>query len=249
MTGTGLQADDLPGYRRRIYVEPGQGSVTAMLEDDMHCMAVTLRHDGETVLAVEPVMERAPWTTCPGAPAKLVETFAGQRLVDVTARRDKKQNCTHLHDLAVLAAAHARDGQPLTYDILVSDPQEGQRILEIRRNGSTLWHWIERNGILAEPPEIAGQTLLSLREWISTLNGAPQEAARLLQWGGLVAHGRTLSAEQQSNASELPPNCYTLQPERAGDAVRHGEVCDFSTGLRMPLDRFRDKHSARPTSG
>lgn len=249
MAGTRMQLDDLPGYRRRIYVEPGQGSVTAMLEDDMHCMAVTLRHDGVTVQAIEPIMERAPWNTCPGAPAKLVETFAGQLLADVTARREKKQNCTHLHDLAVLAAAHAKDGKALTYDILVSDPVKGQRILEIRRDGETLWQCIERDGILAEPPEIAGLTLLSLREWISTLTGMRQEAARLLQWAGLVAHGRTLPAEQQANASELPPNCYTLQPERASDAVRLGEVCDFSTGLRMPLDRFRDKLSARYGSG
>jgi len=67
------EVQDLPGYRRRIRIEPRTsaegGAVLAMLEDDMHCMAVTLRHEGGVVTAVEPVMERAPWTTCPGAGA------------------------------------------------------------------------------------------------------------------------------------------------------------------------------------
>jgi len=44
----------LPGYRRTTRVVPFPGAVVAMMEDDMHCMAVTLRHDGERVTAVEP---------------------------------------------------------------------------------------------------------------------------------------------------------------------------------------------------
>ena len=40
--------DVLPGYRRRFRVTPGPGQVTSELEDDNHCMAVTLRHqDGD----------------------------------------------------------------------------------------------------------------------------------------------------------------------------------------------------------
>ena len=80
-----------------------------MLEDDIHCLAVTLRHDGVRVTAIEPLFERAPWTTCPGAVARLTETFSGKSLAEVNARADKKQNCTHLHDMAVLAAVHAAD--------------------------------------------------------------------------------------------------------------------------------------------
>ena len=127
--------DDLPGYRRRIRIEPGEGTVRAMLEDDMHCMTVMLRHEQGIVTAVEPEMERAPWTTCPGARAQLVATFAGKPLSEVTARREKRANCTHLHDLAVFAAAHASDGAALTYDVLVSDQVDGLRLLELRRGG------------------------------------------------------------------------------------------------------------------
>jgi Protein of unknown function (DUF2889) len=230
--------DDLPGYRRRIVVEARAGAVLAMLEDDIHCLGVILRHDGQMVTAVEPQFDRLPWTTCPGAADKLQETFAGQRLVDVTARREKKQNCTHFHDLAVLAAAHALEPGRLTFDIAASDPVDGLRILELRRNDALLYRWIERQGILTEPAELAGKTLADLRDWIAGLSEPAKEAARLLQWGARVAHGRTLPLEAQSDASKLPLNCYTFQPERAVHAKRIGERRDFSRTSQVPLGEF-----------
>jgi hypothetical protein len=240
------RAADLPGYRRRIRIEARAdkhgGVVQAMLEDDIHGLAVTLRHDGETVTAVEPLVDRMPWTTCPGAQTKLVETFAGVRLADVTARREKKANCTHLHDLAVLAAAHAGSPDSLVYDVFASDPVAGERLLELRRDGVRLLEWVERDGRLVAPAEIAGQALFTLRDWINALDGEPaREAARVLQWASLVAHGRTMPFDEQSNAAALPPNCYTFQPERAVHAVRNGARFDFSDGSCVPLAGFGDR--------
>ena len=241
--------EQLPGYRRRIRIEPRENAVLAMLEDDMHCMAVTLRHEGgpegRVVTAVEPVMERAPWTTCPGARAQLETTFAGQPLAEVTARREKRANCTHLHDLAVFAAAHAGDARALVYDVLVSDPLAGERLLELRRDGARLLLWRERDGVLVEPASAAGLTLLQLRDWIGTLSVEAQEPARVLQWAGLVAHGRTIPIEQQSRATSLPPNCYTFQPERAVNAKRVGKLRDFNGGSAAPLDGFAEAQLAR----
>lgn len=228
----------LPGYRRRIEIVPEAGSVLARLEDDLHAMAVRLRHGDGRVDAVEPVMERAPWSTCPGAIAQLRATFAGRPLAEVTARLEKRQNCTHLHDLAVLAAAHAGDSGPVRFDLAASDPVDGRRMLEIRRNGVTIWHWAEQDDLLVAPAAVAGLTLLTLRDWIAALSGPDQEAARLLQWGGLVAHGRTLPPERQNRAADLPASCYTLQPERAAMAERVGLVRDFSTGTAEPLGGF-----------
>lgn len=233
--------DDLPGYRRRIRIVPGDGAVVAMLEDDMHCMAVRLRHADGRVTAVEPVMERAPWTTCPGARAQLVATFAGQPLAEVTARREKRANCTHLHDLAVLAAAHAGDARALIYDILVSDPVDGERLLELRRDGAPLLRWRERHGRLVEPASAEGLPLIALRDWIAGLPAAEHEPARALQWAGLVAHGRTIPLEEQSVARDMPANCYTFQPERAPHARRIGITRDFSDGTYAPLESFSGK--------
>lgn len=233
--------DDLPGYRRRIRIEPRAGVALAMLEDDMHCMAVTLRHEGGVVTAVEAVMERAPWTTCPGAQARLVETFAGQPLAEVTARREKRANCTHLHDLAVFAAAHALDPAPVIYDVLVSDPADGERLLELRRDGTRLLQWREQDGVLVE----SGLPLMALRDWIAALPAEQQEPARVLQWAGMVAHGRTIPLDQQSRAAQMPANCYTFQPERAAIARRVGLLRDFSDDSQVPLGGFGDKEVAR----
>ncbi len=233
-----MAVDRLPGYRRRIRIEAGEGFVVAQLEDDYHCMSVSLEHDGVVVTAVIPEMHRAPWTTCPGAPAKLVETFAGLALTDVTARRAKQQNCTHLHDLAVLAASHAHDRGGLVYDIVATDPQDGERILEIRRDGQAIMCWVEQGGVLAEPPDLAGRTLMTLRDWIATLPESLREPARLLQWAAIVAHGRTLPPERMNNAREMPPSCFTFQPENVASAERIGETRDFSTSGEVPLGTF-----------
>lgn len=232
------------GYRRFVRVEPAAGEVVAMLEDDLHCMAVRLRHDGETVLAVAPLTDRAPWNICPGAQAVLVDTFTGVALSEVTARRDKKQNCTHLHDLAVLAAAHAGDEAALEYRIYASDPDHGARVLEIRRDGRWLHRWVERNGVLAAPAEISGLTLLSLRDWIAGLVGEAQEAARLLQWASLVAHGRAMTRQQRRAAAGMQPSCYAFQPERVESVDFWQEPKDFSSGDRMPLDGIHDRFAA-----
>lgn len=223
-----------PGYRRRIRLVPDGDSILALLEDDIHSMAVRLRHDGTHVLAVEPLLDRMPWTTCPGAAAVLVETFAGLPLREVTLRRARKANCTHLHDLAVLAAAHANDAQETRFDIAVSDPVAGRRELTLWRDGQAMLHWSEQDGLLVDPPELAGRSLLALRDAIAALDGEQAEAARLLQWGAIVAHGRTIPLERQNDASRMPPNCYTFQPEQAVSARRVGRVIDFSAEQRMP---------------
>jgi hypothetical protein len=228
--------DRLPGFRRRFRVTAGPGWVRSAVEDDYHCMQVTLRHRDGIVITVEPVIFRAPWTTCPGAAAQLQATFSGVSLEGFAFRGEKSENCTHLHDLALLAAAHAHDAEPLVYDILVSDAVDNRRRSELRRNGTRLLHWVERNGSLVEPAALAGLRLDQLRAWIDSLDTAGQEAARLLRWGAILAHGRAIPLERQSDARRMPPNCYTFQPQRVASASRCGEIRDFSQGQAQPLE-------------
>jgi hypothetical protein len=228
--------DSLPGFRRRFRVTPESGRVTSEVEDDYHRMQVTLRHDGTRIGAVEPRMIRAPWTTCPGAEAQLKQTFEGVALDACVARGEKTANCTHLHDLVLLAAAHARDAQPLVYDILVSDPVDGRSRAELRRNGETCLAWTHAGFSIVEPGPLAGTAFDQLGGWIRTLDAPGQEAARLLRWGSILAHGRTLSMERQSDARRLPSgSCYTFQPQRAPQARRIVAVRDFSTSGQQPL--------------
>ena len=231
--------DALPGFRRRFIVTPASDRVSSEVEDDYHCMGVTIHHDGTVATKVESVMQRVPWTTCPGAVAKLEQTFAGVPLDGFVARGEKRTNCTHLHDLAVLAAAHAADSGPLVYDLLVSDPIEGRRRAELRRNGTWVLGWVVADGRIVEPEELAGVAFDGMRPWIESLDPARQEAARLLRWGTILAHGRTIAWERQSDSSRLPiGNCYTFQPERAAAARRIGVIRDFSQGPQ-PLEEHR----------
>jgi len=220
-------------------VTPAPGRVSSEVEDDYHCMGVTVHHDGHVATRVESVMQRVPWTTCPGAVAQLSQTFTGVPLDGFASRGEKKANCTHLHDLAVLAAAHAADSDPLVYDLLVSDPIEGRRRAQIRRNGTWVLGWVLADSRIVEPDELAGVAFDNMRSWVESLDSQRQEAARLLRWGTILAHGRTIAWERQSDSSRLPiGNCYTFQPERAAITKRVGLIRDFSQGLQ-PLEEHR----------
>ncbi len=231
--------DTLPGFRRRFRLTPASDRICCEVEDDYHCMSVVIHHDGERAMRVEPAMRRAPWTTCPGAEAELVTTFTGTPLAGFSSRGDKSANCTHLYDLALLAAAHAGDSAPLVYDILVSDPVDGQRRAELRRDGRSILDWTESGFKITAPEELAGEVLWDLRAWIDAQEPDIQEAARLLRWGNMLANGRVIPLTDQSDASRMPPNCYTFQPERAQHAQRVGEIRDFGPGQASPLAGYK----------
>jgi hypothetical protein len=229
--------DRLPGFRRRFRLTPSAGWVRGEVEDDFHRMSVTVHHDGKVATSIESMVLRAPWTTCPGAVSQLARTFTGIALNAFARHGEKQANCTHLHDLALLAAAHAADLEPFIYDVVVTDPIDGERRAELRRDGATVLAWVERGFRLTEPAELAGVRLDRMRSWIDTLDAARQEAARLLRWGNMIANGRIIPMDKQSDASRMRAgSCYTFQPHRAIHARRVGAIRDFSVGSVQPLD-------------
>ncbi|MYM64042.1 DUF2889 domain-containing protein [Pseudomaricurvus sp. HS19] len=237
MSAGGVTLDALPGFRRRFRITPAVHRVCCEVEDDFHCMEVTLHHAGGVATRVEALMHRAPWTTCPGAQQKVQETFTGVRLDEFVRRGEKKENCTHLYDLALLAAGHAQEERVQQYDILVSDPDEsGVSQAALRLNDVTLLHWIVQGFVMVEPSEAAGIRLDRLNDWIAGLDAPLQEPARLLRWAIMIAHGRSIPMEEQSDATRMPPNCYTFQPHRAVNALRVGLIRDFSNDESQPLD-------------
>ncbi len=212
------------------------------MEDDYHCMSVTLVHDNVTANVVKADLERAPWTTCPGAVEKCEATFTGVALDAFAELKSKSTNCTHLFDLALLAAAHAFDDTPLVYDVYVSDPVEDVRHAIIYRNGESVLGWSDAKYRIIEPAELAGTKLNDMRSWMDTLDPAQQEAARILRWVSMIAHGRTIPMDKQSDASRMPPSCFTFQPERAAEAQRIGKILDFSHGTVQPLDHYIERN-------
>jgi acyl-coenzyme A synthetase/AMP-(fatty) acid ligase len=219
--------DELPGYRRRIVIAADADQVRCDLEDDFHCMSVTLRHRDGVATEVTGKMERVTWSVCPGAQGQIKETFEGVALSAFSTRGARKTNCTHLHDMAMLAAAHPDAREPLVYDILVSDPIGGEVRSEFRRNGAPVLAWTIRDGVFAEPAALAGRSVGELQPWIDGLTTSEQEMAKLLRWGTALSAGR-VHLKDQSDPSRYPPNCYAFQPERARLAKGVVQIKDFS---------------------
>jgi len=229
------------GFRRRILIEPGAGQVTAELEDDYHRMVVTLSHEGGVVTRVESAMKRAPWTACPGAMARLQETFTGVALADVARRGEKSTNCTHLHDLATFAAAHANSAAPIDYDLHVSvsadGTLEGRRTAHLRRDGVALLDWTLDGMRFVAPEALAGAGLMEIGAYIAAQDKTMAEAIRILRWAAIVALGRMMDMPANMSATTFAGgNCYNFQPERAADSFRKpGADVDFSTAGMEPL--------------
>ena len=237
--------DVLPGFRRRILIVPAVGRVTAELEDDYHRMAVEIVHENGVATAVSASMARMPWTTCPGAEGALAQSFVGRPLAGFIAVGEREWNCTHLHDLALLAARRAADAAPTVIDVLVSDPVAGVREAEFRRNGVAVMRWrLDGKSIIAPAP-LAGRGLHELREWIAGLGEEEAEAARLLRWGSMMAGGRGMVIEKESR--QLPRGtCYTFQPDRFVAASRLSPIVDFSAAPGGPL---ANRFAAPPEAG
>ena len=228
--------DALPGYRRRFVVTPQSGRVRADLEDDYHCMSVVVDHAGGVAIKIDAAMHRAPWTTCPGAEAMLAATFTGVALADFAARGEKAQNCTHLYDLATLAAAHAGDAQPTVYDVLTSDPVDRISRAELRRDGAVIFAWTLDYFTIVAPADVAGIDSMKLKPLLERLDPLGQEAAKILRWGIMVGSGRMIPLANQSDATKIPSNCFTFQPVMKIVAQRVGVIRDFSTGGGALLD-------------
>ena len=227
------------GYRREIVITPQDGFVTAALEDDYHAMIVALHHDGESISRVESRMVREPWTRCPGAVAVLAQTFTGVALNLAAKRGEKRTNCTHLHDLTLLAATHALTDAPVHYQIAVSDGVDGINHAEIRRDGVVMLCLSYRNDVLFIPAELDGVSLFNMRDWIAALPFEDQEPARLLQWAAIVAHGRDVDWTKPYDATKMPPNCYNFQAERRDETSRiTANIRDFRDGVAQPFDGF-----------
>jgi hypothetical protein len=222
-------------FRRQIDLRAWDGhTVVGWLEDEFHHFGVTLIHDGGHIRDVRVATPRHPWSTCAGAGVPL-RALIGQpltgRCADAAALVDMRSNCTHLLDLASLAAAHAWSGrvqrryhgtlQPLS-DV-VDGAARGALRATLRRDGREVLGWDLLGYAITAPATMAGRGILhGFREWTDSLDPADAEDALVLRRVAFVSFGRRVNIQRVAVAADLGqgPVCHTFQPERSASAVR-----------------------------
>jgi hypothetical protein len=258
--------DDLPVregygsgcYRRCIVLEARGRTVRGELADDFHHFAVRVVHDGVRAVEVAGEDVRVPWVTCPGAvaPLRRMEGAPLERfLPDLQGFTDARAQCTHLHDLACLALAHAARVETggatrRRYDAAVPDRVGGATEATLARDGVPVATWrIEGSSpTAATPTALDGMPLrgAGFRERLRELEPDLAEAAWVFQRAVFIALGRRHDFERMEGAWRFArlvgPACHTFDPARVDRARRvHGSVRDFSASaegiLRRPDER------------
>lgn len=251
----------LPGYgegvyRRRIRLEARPGRVLGELQDDFHHFAVVLHHDGRRVGEVRGGGLRVPWTACNGA-VPVVGSLRGLAVGAsgraAAAHSDPRRHCTHLFDLAALAAAHAGRQGARAYDVSIPDRRDGRTRARLDRDGHRLLEWDLAGDRIEGPPPFAGRAVSSgqLVRWADEQGEDPAEAIRVLRRAVFISMGRRYDFERMSRADAFATRvgaaCHTFSPERVQGALRNPGTCRdfgadpdaiFTEGFSAPFRAF-----------
>lgn len=236
-------------YRRRIRLTQRWGSVVGELEDDCHGFRVALQHDGRIVTGVSGEALRVPMSTCGRAiqPLQaLIGTVLETPVPQILARINPRANCTHWYDLALLALAHATQGEPeRIYDVEVVDqPQDGSPArAEVFLNGESIHRWLLDGTTVVEPAVFAGRPMMKgFSAWaIEAFEGGAREAAFVLSKGVFVALSRLFDMSNAGGQSALEHTnmhgaCYSYSDGVVAHAVRNRDtVRDFSAAPEQLL--------------
>lgn len=248
-----------PGFgagalRRRIRLVAAPGAVRAGIEDAYHSFRLVLRHDGARILALEPGFRRVPLTTCPGAGAPL-QRFIGTALdtpgAELVAREDPRGHCTHLHDLTILAMAHARRGGARQYDVAVPDEADGPVWSTLHRDGVEVLRWRTLDARIVEPGPLEGRPLLrGFARWATaTFDGDALEAAFVLHKGYFVSRARPWNVEASAGRpvahhTIMRGACFSYSEPQMSVAIRNTgtsiDTSDAATPLLADFDREGD---------
>jgi len=177
---------------------------------------------------------RHPYSLCLAAAGELRQLCGlplPERAQALVAQADARQHCTHLLDLAGLAAAALQQRlSTRQYDMWVPTRVAGHTEARLWRDGHLLLRWLARDDTLTGPAPYAGVSLRQgLARWAAQHLGSDEaEAALVLRRCVLISLGRGKPLDEQVHA--VPTGlCYAQQPQRAVLALRQrGSTWDFS---------------------
>lgn len=230
------------GFWRRIIVAPGPGVVVAALEDDVHRFHLRLAHHDQIVTGVEAEVERFPWSSCTQAGDFLTERLVGRSFVEL-ADEDARSHCTHLLDLAGIAAAYAACTETVTFDLRVNDRKQQRTTAWLLIDEGVALQW-QLDGLDIVGPEAwADRNLKSLSAWGRTLAPEVLRQAAMLRRAIFVSGVRSQPDGGPEFAADRGPQrlgaCFSYQLPRADHASNSRQPrIDFSARGRAPLDGF-----------
>lgn len=236
--------------RRRVKLIADDGVVRCGVEDAYHSFRLTLQHDGERITALQPTFHRVPLSTCPSADVPL-RGFVGMALDAswraLVAQENPRSHCTHLHDLAMLAMAHARRGGTRTYDVAVPDEHPDPVWATVHRDGVEVLRWRTWRGKILAPTALEGRPLLrGFSAWANTtFSGDDLEAALVMHKGYFVSRARPWDVEAGAGLpvgthEMMRGACHSYSEPQMSRAIRNRgttiETSDPATPLLTDLD-------------
>lgn len=225
-----------PGLHRRILLQPSTGWIGAALEDDMHRFHLRIDHADERIARIAAKAIRHPWSACPGAAGFITEELTGRTLAEVGGR-DPARHCTHLYDLAILAAAHIGDEAPTCFDMLVADRVGGRTTAILLENGAQVLRWRLEGTVIAD----TGLDLRQLSKWKRGLPPRDAERATLLRRAIFVSGARQYVAPSPEQTAIMNEGrmgvCFNYQMPQAKTSTRTPNWHrDFSQSGHEPLE-------------
>ncbi|MCB2058983.1 MAG: hypothetical protein R3E09_11235 [Novosphingobium sp.] len=228
-----------PGLWRRIVLRPNPGWIGAALEDDMHCFHLRIDHADGIVTKVAARGVRTPWTACTGAPDFIAKSLTGEPLSEV-ANRDPAQQCTHLFDLAILAAAHAQDTQATTFDMRVADRVDGRTTATLEKNGEERLRWQLNETMIEGPDRFAGLDIKRVSKWKHGFPADVAEWSTLLRRAIFISGARIYEPQMDKRAVEMGPGrmgvCFNYQLPQAEESIPIFDRREFSMTPHEPLE-------------
>jgi hypothetical protein len=231
-------------FRRKIELMSAKNACRARLQDDFHHFAVTLQHDGQIIRALTGEAIRIPWTACSGS-LDMLHRLEGQPLAALAARigaAERAQHCNHLFDLALLACDQTvrfENGQNANrrYDIDIAMDANRRGHLRCKRDGQVIVYvtleftdtWQSR---VTSTGALQGRNLGSTKDLqLDTWCPQDREVLYVMRRAAHVSIGRWINIAENDVPSDydVPPTCYTYQPERVSTAQRiTGSIKDFT---------------------
>lgn len=222
-----------PATRRCQLIDPRPGLVRAWVEDNFHDFMVEIAHDGTVVTELRTLAKRWPWSTCPAAGVHLGERMRGARLAELALVDTPYSHCTHMHDLALLAAAHALEDEPVLYATFAADGVHPAQHAELWRNGERVLAWDVADSIVSSSDGIDGRSLRHLRQWQGELPADLAEMCRVLRRTIFISGGRSFDYSKTPTADKVAESagaCFTFQPHRSAGGVCTMDIIEFDAG-------------------